>query len=91
MLENVGSGNSLFFTGDAPVLTSWNTGVQGIWNTGNYWTTTITVPAGTTSINFKVREGTTGGVGNTYETGSNHVINNPVNGTTYTVTFNGGF
>jgi alpha-amylase len=90
MLEDVQNGNSLFFSGSNAALTNWGTGMQGTWNTGNYWTYTVTVPAGQ-ELDFKVRKGTTGGSGNTWESGANHVISNPVNGTTYTVTFNGGF
>lgn len=91
MLKDVSSGNSLYFTGDNTVITNWASGVEGAWNNGNYWTTTITIPSSTTTVNWKVRKGTTGGSGNNWESGDNHVINNPVNGTTYTATFNGGF
>lgn len=90
MLKDVGQGNSLFFTGNNATLTNWGTGAQGTWTTGNYWTRSVTVPTGTT-IEYKVRLGPTGGVGNQWETGANHVITNPTNGTTYTGTFQGGF
>jgi len=91
MQKDATSGYSLFFTGDNSALTNWGTGIQGSWNSGNNWTTTIAVPNTTTTINWKVRKGPTGGVGSTYESGSNHVITNPVNGATYSATFNGGF
>ncbi|MBN2486022.1 MAG: hypothetical protein JXB34_08605 [Bacteroidales bacterium] len=91
MMKDVGQGYALFFTGNQSVLTSWGTGVQGTWNTGNYWTKTVTLPAGTTSVEWKVRKGPYGGTGSTWESGSNHVITNPANGATYTATFNGGF
>lgn len=90
MLKDVQNGNSLFFTGNNATLTNWGSGLQGSWNSGNYWTKTITVPSGTT-IEWKVRRGTTGGTGDLWENGTNHVITNPVNGTTYTADFNGGF
>jgi alpha-amylase len=90
MLKDVGAGNSIFFTGNNATLTNWGTGTQGTWNTGNYWTKSITVPSGTT-IEYKVRRGPTGGAGSTWESGANHVITNPANGTTYTATFQGGF
>lgn len=90
MLKDVGAGNAIFFTGNHAALTNWGTGVQGTWNTGNYWTRSITVPAGTT-IEWKVRRGPYGGAGSTWESGANHVITNPANGATYTATFNGGF
>jgi len=91
MLKDVSNGNSLFFSGDNAALTNWGNGIQGGWNAGSYWTVTITVPSTTASINWKVRKGSTGGSGTIWESGSNHVINNPVDGTTYTDTFNGGF
>jgi hypothetical protein len=90
MLKDVGQGNAIFYSGDNATLTNWGTGAQATWTTGNYWTYTLTVASGTT-INFKARLGTYGGSGNTWESGANHVITNPVNGTTYTVTFQGGF
>jgi alpha-amylase len=90
MLKDVLNGNSLFFTGNNAALTNWSTGVQGSWNSGNYWTCTVTVPAGQ-QLEWKVRKGTTGGSGDIWESGSNHIIGSPVNGTTYTATFNGGF
>jgi len=89
MQENVLSGNSLFFSGNNSSLTNWSSGVQGTWTTNNYWTCTVSVPP--TELDFKVLKGTTGGTGTTWESGSNHVISSPVNGTTYTVTFQGGF
>ncbi len=90
MLKDVQNGNSLFFTGNNSALTNWGGGVPGAWNSGNYWTTTVTVPS-TQELDFKVRKGTTGGTGNIWESGPNHIIGNPINGTTYTVAFNGGF
>jgi alpha-amylase len=88
--KDVLSGNSLFFTGSNSVLSNWGTGIQGTWNANNFWKTTITVPSGQ-AFDFKVRKGITGGAGNLWESGTNHTISNPVNGTTYTVNFNGGF
>ncbi len=90
MLEDVTNGYSLFFTGNNSALTYWSTGVQGGWNSGNYWTCNVSVPSGL-PVEWKVLKGTTGGSGTTWESGSNHVISNPINGTTYTATFNGGF
>jgi alpha-amylase len=90
MLKDVTNGYSLFFTGNNSALTNWSSGIQGGWNSGNYWTCTVSVPGGT-QVEWKVRKGTTGGAGDTWESGSNHIIASPVNGTTYTETFNGGF
>jgi alpha-amylase len=90
MLKDVGAGSALFFTGNNATLTNWGTGIQGTWNTGNYWTANVTVPTGTT-IEYKVRKGAYGGAGSLWESGNNHVITNPVNGQTYTGTFQGGF
>ena len=90
MTKNVGVGYSLFFSGSCTSLTSWGTGVQGTWTTGNIWVLTVSVPAGQ-DLQWKVRDGTTGGTGNTWESGSNHDIPNPTNGGVYTATFNGGF
>lgn len=90
MLKDVTYGYSLFFTGNNNALSNWGSGVEGSWNEGNYWATTITVPAGS-PVEWKVRKGTTGGSGDTWESGSNHIIENPVNGSTYTVDFNSGF
>ncbi len=88
--KDVLNGNSIFFTGSNAALTNWGGGIQGSWTANNFWTTSITVPAGQ-AFDFKVRKGTTGGTGNLWESGANHTISKPVNGTTYTVTFNGGF
>jgi predicted alpha/beta superfamily hydrolase len=89
MLKDVGYGNALFFTGNQASLTSWGTGVQGTWSTGSYWSVTLPNPG--TQLEFKVRKGTYGGTGSTWESGANHVIASPVSGQTYTVTFQGGF
>ena len=91
MQKNVLSGNSLFFTGDQPPLTSWGGGIGGNWNDGNYWTTSLTLPGSVTTVTWKVRKGETNGAGDVWESGNNHVISNPVDGETYTATFNGGF
>lgn len=90
MQKDVLSGNSLFFTGNNATLTNWAGGVQGTWTTNNFWTYSLSVPSGQ-ALDFKVRKGTTGGTGNLWESGANHTIASPANGTTYTVTFNGGF
>ncbi|WP_462266883.1 alpha-amylase domain-containing protein [Mucilaginibacter sp.] len=90
MQKDVFSGNSLYFSGNQAALTNWGSGLEGAWNSGNYWTKTATVPAGV-ALEFKSRKGVTGSGGDVWETGANHVISNPVNGTTYTFTFNGGF
>ena len=89
MLKDVGYGNALFFTGNVASLTNWGTGIQGTWATGNYWSVTIPNPG--TQLEFKVRKGTYGGAGSTWESGNNHVISSPVDGQTYTATFQGGF
>ena len=90
MQADVGYGNALYFTGSNSVLTNWGGGVAGSWSADNYWTTTITVPANE-QLEFKVLKGPYGSSGDTWESGSNHIISAPTNGTTYTVGFNGGF
>jgi hypothetical protein len=83
MTKDVGSGNSVFFTGSVAGLTNWGTGLQGTWTTGNTWTKTITNPG--VAFTWKVMKGTTGGSGSTWESGTNH------DQTNLWPTFNGGF
>lgn len=83
MTKDVGVGNSVFFTGSVAGLTSWGTGQQGTWTTGNTWTKTITNPG--VAFQWKVMKGVTGGSGSTWESGSNH------DQTNLWPAFNGGF
>ena len=83
MTKDVGMGSSVFFSGTVPALTSWGTGTEGTWTSGNTWTKTITNPG--VAFDWKVRKGTTGGSGNLWESGSNH------NQTNLWPAFNGGF
>jgi type I pullulanase len=83
MTKDVGTGNSLFFTGSIPALTSWGTGKQGTWTTGNVWQYTFANPG--VAFEWKVRKGVTGSTGNAWETGTNH------NNANLWPVFNGGF
>jgi hypothetical protein len=89
MVKDAGYGNALFFTGNTASLTNWGTGVQGTWSTGNAWSVTIPNPG--TQLELKVRKGSYGGAGSTWEAGANHVISTPISGQTYTLSFQGGF
>ena len=89
--KNVFMGNSIFFTGNTDALTNWGGGVEGNWNDRNFWTVDLKLPKNLRNLQWKVRRGSTGGTGSDWESGNNHYIANPVDGQTYTVTFNGGF
>lgn len=82
MTKDVGSGNTLFFTGNVPALSNWGGGVAGKWTTGNVWEVTIPNPG---NFSWKVRKGPTGGLGVNWESGTDH------NQSNLWPAFNGGF
>jgi hypothetical protein len=82
MTKDVGIGNAIFFSGSCAALTSWGTGVQGTWTTGNTWEVMIADPG---AFEWKVRKGISGGAGDIWEMGDNHNQSDLHPG------FNGGF
>lgn len=77
---DVGMGNTMYFTGSIPQLTSWGNGLIGTWTTGNIWISSFFTENPVT-FEWKTRKN----LGGSWENNPNHTETN------LTPSFNGGY